>query len=498
MLVRICSLAVAAWLLFATCGQGAEPSPLWGKIANPGFDDERIRTTLFFPGQARDGSNPYGLPSPPTKNLGLYTAHPTDNSHLRWSEAADNRDSALWQMAASGLNVVTMSSWGETFLDKWSLYAPMQCSPGSHNELFTAAVGKPLLITPLIESRADWTFYNEFPTYNGVVAPGTVSQVVNLVNRYLRNASHPEWADQWTRVYDREGEPRYAVSLIHAASNRLAADQHAAFAAGFDSMADEVLARTGVKVGFLLDVLPAGSYAPGAFKPTPEQTGPELRNKSSILGIQCFIPEIWAKVSGDAARLAWKRDFSSRWAATGIPFLMDVAPGYDAHIVFPGSVKYGHNQAWLDGLKAMVEDFGHDGLVFNSWNGYTEAMVAVESNEYGDAYRRWLDELTMIHDAPRPWPVPGDANKDGRVDEADAGLVATHWGQTSATWAMGDFNADGRVGPTDASILAANWNHTATEAAAIPEPSGLALLAGLLLAVALRPNGEWTARFGKR
>jgi hypothetical protein len=403
MFVRYRSIGLAILFLAAAQAHASDPSPLWGRLANPPFANERIRTTLFFSGQASDGSNPYGIADPPGSRLFLYTAHPADDRHLRWSESAANRDFALSQMVSAGINVVTMSSWGESFLDSrprppWAVYAPMQTSPGSHDELFTAAVGKPLLVTPFIESRGDWNLRNEFPSTQGSVAPGAVSQVVDLVNRYLTNSSHPEWADQWTRVYDRDGQERYAVVFIHASSNQLGPDDHAAYAQGFDTMAEEVFARTGVKVGFFLDVLPRNSFAPGDFKPTPEQTGPELFAKDSILGLQNFIPEIWAGVPNEAARLDWKRDFSSRWAATGIPFLMDVAPGYDAHIVFPGSPQYGHNQAWLDGLTAQVQDFGQDGLVFNSWNGYTEAMQAVATSEYGDAYYQWLRALSLIHE----------------------------------------------------------------------------------------------------
>jgi hypothetical protein len=91
--------------------------------------------------------------------------------------------------------------------------------------------------------------------------------------------------------------------------------------------------------------------------------------------------------------VAWKRDYSRRWAATGIPFLMDVSPGYDASVVFPGSRRYGFTDTWQTALTAMVGDFAQDGLVYNSWNGYTEGMAAVPTTEYGDRYYGWLTEL---------------------------------------------------------------------------------------------------------
>jgi hypothetical protein len=210
----------------------------------------------------------------------------------------------------------------------------------------------------------------------------------------LKNPDHPEWAQRWAQVYDRDYRPRYGIVFIHAASDRLGPSDDAAFAAGFDALSDEVFRRSGVRVGFFLDPLPPSSNAPGVFKPSPERTGPALEKSSAVLGIQAFIPEIW--ITGpatDPQRIAWKRDFSLRWSETGIPFVVDVSPGYDAHIVFPGSVHYGFSAEWRDALAEMAADFGADGMVFNSWNGYTEGMAAVPTNEYGDVFFRWLQGM---------------------------------------------------------------------------------------------------------
>ncbi|NLE36810.1 MAG: PEP-CTERM sorting domain-containing protein, partial [Pirellulaceae bacterium] len=91
--------------------------------------------------------------------------------------------------------------------------------------------------------------------------------------------------------------------------------------------------------------------------------------------------------------------------------------------------------------------------------------------------------------------VPGDANADGRVDDADTRIVAAHWGDGPATWAMGDFNGDGGVGAADAAILAANWGHPIdldASGATVPEPGiGILLGAGALLTslIRRRPHG---------
>jgi len=261
-----------------------------------------------------------------------------------------------------------------------------------------------------------------------------VSQIVNFIERYIEGPFFRGTADKWAQVYDRTGRPRYAVALIHASSNQLGPNEHSAYAAGFGAIAQAVFRRTGVNVGFFLDVLPPNTNAPGTFKPSWQSTASFLKNEDSILGIMCFIPEIWVGSSDDMTLLKWKRDFSRGWANTGIPFLMDVCPGYDAHIVFPGSVQYGLNIKWTMTLADMVEDFGDDGLMYNSWNGYTEGMAAVVLNEYGDFFYEWLQTLTCKYPAEHCADVircrtrlPADVNGDCRVDWRDLARMADQW-----------------------------------------------------------------------
>src|SRR5580765_6212642 len=186
-LVFFCAPILAATADSAPVGQ----KPTAGRLANKGFEGKRIHTTLFFSGQARDGSVRYGWQQVGA-NLNLYTLHPLDEKHLNWSVNRANRDFALGKMIDAGINVVTMSSWGEAFLAPkvgWVPWAPMQTSPESHDELFEAAVGKNLLIMPLIESRADWAFRDSFPRWtDGKVCPGLVSQINELIQRYVHNA----------------------------------------------------------------------------------------------------------------------------------------------------------------------------------------------------------------------------------------------------------------------------------------------------------------------
>ncbi|MBN1590308.1 MAG: hypothetical protein JW888_12405 [Pirellulales bacterium] len=81
-------------------------------------------------------------------------------------------------------------------------------------------------------------------------------------------------------------------------------------------------------------------------------------------------------------------------------------------------------------------------------------------------------------------PVPGDANGDNQVDQADAIILARNWGENTATREDGDFSGDHVVGARDASILAAHWGYEPPASTAMPEPSSLVLLATMALAVA--------------
>jgi hypothetical protein len=100
---------------------------------------------------------------------------------------------------------------------------------------------------------------------------------------------------------------------------------------------------------------------------------------------------------------------------------MDVSPGYDAHLVFPGSVRYGHTERWMAALAGLVATEGCDGLVYNSWNGYTESMAAVplRAADGGTLYYEWLRDLTVLPSRCVRFQR-GDTNADAEIDISDA------------------------------------------------------------------------------
>lgn len=124
------------------------------------------------------------------------------------------------------------------------------------------------------------------------------------------------------------------------------------------------------------------------------------------------------------------------------------------------------------------------------------------SGSNSSSYTGWLDEIacwdralsaaevTTLFNAAilAAAPIPGDATGDGKVDAADAQKLAENWGDsvTSGDWSKGDFNNNGVIDAADASILAANWGYGTGDGAAVPEPSIVAMLVGVLLVAVTR------------
>lgn len=365
----------------------------WGNLANDGFENQPLRSTFFFAGNWRNGVQFYDFN--PSNNTGLYTVHPDDARHLGWSESVANRDFAVTSMIDAGINVINLSYWGLPGTDNWAHWAPMQSSTASHDELFNAAVGKNILIAPYIESFAatndndGFIFADDFPGSGSDPAPVLMSFLEDLINRYLIHPDNGQWPQQWARVFDQDGQERYLVSIIHVASNQDEVNDQS-FAEAFDLLASAIFETTGIRIGFALDILPPDNYAPGTFKATPMATGPWLKQQSSVLAIQCFIPEIWTGKSDENDLNSWKENYLSSWIKTGIPVIHDISPGYDAHIVFPTSPSYGNNQIWRDLQSQQIDKFGSKSLTFNAWNGYPEGFAGMPTLQYGDSAFQWL------------------------------------------------------------------------------------------------------------
>jgi hypothetical protein len=92
--------------------------------------------------------------------------------------------------------------------------------------------------------------------------------------------------------------------------------------------------------------------------------------------------------------------------------------------------------------------------------------------------------------------LPGDANGDGAVTDADYTIWADNYGVSPATAGMGDFNADESVTDADYTIWADHYGETA--GSVIPEPVTVSLLSlnGLALLRRRRPR-SMSSRAGR-
>jgi hypothetical protein len=65
----------------------------------------------------------------------------------------------------------------------------------------------------------------------------------------------------------------------------------------------------------------------------------------------------------------------------------------DGHIVFHTNDRpRGFTEDWRDG-ESQLRTARTKGIVFDTWNGYTEGFVAVPTREDGDVVYQWLQQL---------------------------------------------------------------------------------------------------------
>jgi glucose/arabinose dehydrogenase len=86
-------------------------------------------------------------------------------------------------------------------------------------------------------------------------------------------------------------------------------------------------------------------------------------------------------------------------------------------------------------------------------------------------------------------PVPGDANGDGAVTDADYTIWADHYGQSGADASTGDFNGDGSVTDADYTIWADNYG---IPSVGVPEPAAMVIVALGFVGVLWRQRGSRT------
>jgi hypothetical protein len=151
------------------------------------------------------------------------------------------------------------------------------------------------------------------------------------------------------------------------------------------------------------------------------------------------------------------------------------------------------SMAWKDGestfinLDGAVVEVVNNGVLIDFTSGEgMDVLGGYPSGGVGTSLFQGTTRNVKIDDAYNA-PMPGDANDDGVVDDADASILGRHWlQQEGSIWSDGDFNRDGKVGDADAAILAAHWHETAQGDASVPEPSTATLLLAALATLLAR------------
>jgi hypothetical protein len=395
-LVASAGLAGIRGRLASGSTQAARPTHTWGRIANGGHRDERVLSGLFFAG-------------PPNPNsLRLYTRHPLAPERLDWSDESDILFS-LGQFGSAGLNTLKLSYFGhqgetDAFAPAW-LFSQRRW-PGDGDgiyteaeqvtrglQLFHAAAELDLLVAPMLEvGPSFFPFFAQFPD--------DLDELVDRAAWLLGNFGR---AHNYLRLYDRTGEPRHVVWLIE--SIHLGDVDPREFAAGFDRAAERLHDQLGYRVGFVIDPTPLPAYG--------SHVGPDpvaLQTTSSLLAINPFnitsqgpgAPKPQDQITEDE-RLAYARSILTTWSGSGIPLIAPVIPGYDAHIVFPGTGVYGFNPDWRLRQQQLALEFATDGLAVDTWNGWTEGYAIPPSEEDGDVHLDWL--RGTVADLSRHWMV---------------------------------------------------------------------------------------------
>ncbi len=427
---------------------------LRGLLASTAFQGQPVKGVYFFPGERGE-------------NAAKYTTHPLDFRDEHWNSDESTRGWVMDRMVQAHVNTVVMSYWSN--MPQWSPmvieppYPPEGVSP-TWIAVLDAIQERPLVVMPAIESGYDpdhpeipnWEFSSEFPINPGgfELAPGLVKRIGWLVELFSGRM------DLWARIYDREGYPRYAVNILHVASDLIDQDSPGAddmFANAFDIVAAEVEARYRIPIGFTLDVIGGQRYSP-----YPRRAGAALERTASVLAIQGFASEVFSDVvrngppcgKGEDWRLCppydnnldnlerladWKRAALDDWVRSGVPVILDVSNGFDGRIVWAEKWHgfWGDNLDYTDdrwrNWMSQLKGLGVRGITFNTWNGYTEGYAAVPSREHGWTVYNWLTDLLE----PPPWHYSHMHYVNGARTHRVYGAICKKWIQLGADRGFG-------------------------------------------------------------
>lgn len=420
------------------------------RLANPEFAGQKLRGVYYFPG---DGvAAPCDASPAAVRNYATqYSVFPKDFEELRTDTDAAAGAFSFASVAGTGANVVALSFWGRADMGAAdaSRFSPMRVTsspvfdPGidSFSRAAMQARNAGMLYFPAIESGTDSTSercnYSQGYEFGCDLRTGA-RELRRRIDSLVLYAMIGGYVDRWATM-SRNGEtPRHVIQLIHA--NPAEPWTGAAYTRILDAVAADIDARyAGFPIGFVLD-LPAND--PNV--PSPQAVGTSFTRSSSILGIMPYASEVFGPAleqrsaslddavcdrtgcyrqgcqrgstsceqSTTDCRLDTvvapvnntnkfaeasdeKRDRMAAWRATGLPVILDATNGMDGRFVWApqGSQYYGDNFGGIDDRwrneMSVLNTFASDGVILQTWNGFTEGWAIAPSYEYGTTAYLW-------------------------------------------------------------------------------------------------------------
>jgi len=393
-----------------------ECQPLWGKIANEELENEKIATTLYFPGVPKAGIQEYA-------NIRHYTAHPRQGEE-GFSE--EDISKQLQRMKSIGVNTVQISYWGRNpYYGSDGL--PMDACDGnqegkvlnSYKRFIEQIEKEGMYFFPLIEVNyffplINLNYFLHYFRFLDINIPNPFcflsefpDNTEGLENRTSWWVEHFGYSDNWLKVYDKTGTPRKVVSLIETIKPdypkldpspfdpfRYDAEE---FSEGFKEVAEKIRDKyEGIEIGFSIDPTPIGtSIFYGKYHPEPN----DLKDNDCILFVLPW--DITNEGRTDDIRLNRAKETLQKWR--DYPIVSFVLPGWNASVVFPGTKPYGMTNKWKEGQKQLaVSEIGNAGISVGPWNGWTEWFHITCSEKTGDANLKWAKEIIDINNRRIP------------------------------------------------------------------------------------------------
>ena len=190
----------------------------------------------------------------------------------------------------------------------------------------------------------------------------------------------------------------------------------------------------------------------------------------------------WRTISTETVSLSQDVDRNGSFADAG-----DILNVYSLRLVGDFSAETPYYDVYLSDANSSELDLIASNVELWQFADPTSKSLIYDMTLVGTGSNYLIDGI-VLESISTPKPVPGDANRDGKVDGSDVTILAGNWqagvnpGDDAATWDMGDFNGDGKVDGSDVTILAGNWQSGVTTAAAsVPEPGTFSILLGAIV-----------------